>query len=54
MFIPLESVTKANIHHHKKRSQGGKETLKDCRFLCGPMQYYGKDRDDSCHTAEHS
>ncbi len=47
--IKLEDVTPSNVHHARKRSAGGKETLKDCRFTCGPMQFFGG-MDDSCHT----
>ncbi len=47
--IKLEDVTAHNVHHAKKRSQGGKETLKDCKFACGPFQFWGE-KDDSCHT----
>lgn len=47
--IPLHMVRYENVHHQKKRSQGGEMTLTDCMFVCGPMSYYGK-VDNSCHT----
>ena len=41
-----------NVHHKKKRSAGGIETLPDTELLCGPMMFWGK-KDDSCHTWKH-